>query len=67
MTMTAMMEAAQFFDAADRTLDLVATRHQGGAIFERPAIILHMRDLDPRAPMSSAMATSASIRSILAR
>ena len=27
-------------------LDLLARRHQRGAVLQRPAVILHMRDLD---------------------
>src|SRR5262249_54078846 len=30
-----------------RTLDLLAGWHQRGAILQRPAIVLHVRDLDP--------------------
>jgi radical SAM protein with 4Fe4S-binding SPASM domain len=30
-----------------RTLDLLAGWHQRGAVLQRPAIVLHVRDLDP--------------------
>jgi Cytochrome C oxidase subunit II, periplasmic domain len=30
-----------------RTLDLLAGRHQRGAVLQRPTVVLHVRDLDP--------------------
>ena len=40
------MRLAQRLDRGGRALDLLARRHQGGAVLQRPTIILHMRDLD---------------------
>src|SRR5215831_11650959 len=42
----AVMPGAQRLDLADGALDLLARRHQGSTVLQRPAIILHVRDLD---------------------
>ena len=41
------MPFAQRLDLADRPLDLLPGRHQGRPVFQCPAVILHMGDLDP--------------------
>ncbi len=41
------MTRAQFRDRCRRPLNLLPGRHQRGAVLERPAIILHVRNLDP--------------------
>ena len=43
----AVMPAAQFLDRRGGTLNLLGARHQSGAVLQRPAVILHVRDLDP--------------------
>src|SRR5262249_19075622 len=45
-----MVQAAQFLDLRGRTRDLLALRHERGAILERPPIILHIRDFDAASP-----------------
>ena len=42
----AVMARAQILHRRRRALDLLAGRHQRGAVLERPAVILHVRDLD---------------------
>src|SRR5919204_5371511 len=43
---TAVMTRAQLLHRRGRPLDLLARWHQRGPVLERPAIILHMRNLD---------------------
>ena len=38
---------AQVLHRRRGTLDLLAARHQCGAVLDRPAVVLHVRDLDP--------------------
>ena len=46
MTISAVMLVPQFLDLGGRALDLLGGRHQRRAILQRPAVILHVRDLD---------------------
>ena len=46
MTIRPWWLRAQFLDLFGRALDLLARRHQHGAVLQRPAVVLHMGDLD---------------------
>jgi hypothetical protein len=41
---------AQFLHRRHGMLDLLAARHQCGAVRERPAVVLHVCDFDPAGP-----------------
>src|SRR5438093_13621461 len=43
---TAVMTRAQLVHRRRRALDLLARRHQRGPVPQRPAVILHVRNLD---------------------
>ena len=45
----AVMAPAQFLDLHGGALDLLGSRHQRGAVLQRPAVILDVRDLEPGA------------------
>src|SRR5215211_4662001 len=46
----AMVARPQLLHGASRALDLLRRRHQGGAVLQRPAVVLNMRDLDAARP-----------------
>ena len=43
----AVMPTPQFLDRCGRALDLLRVRHQSRPVLQCPAVILHVRDLDP--------------------
>ena len=45
----AVMHFAQFLDRRGGALDLLGSRHHGGAVLQRPAIVLRMGDFEPGA------------------